>query len=206
MKIRTSLLFACMIVVPMLAMFSHKIPPDFRQAARRHLWEPAQRALAGGETALAPAAVASMPTVAISETPVSPDPVSPNPVSPNPGPHGPASPEPLSPEPAPFFAAPRPASPAPARAAAPPPASPREIESRLATLGGFAFECVPVTGDGGMHRCSCRVAVDPSGQLQRVFQSSGRDPAAAMQQLLEQVEVWKERMASNPTSPPARRF
>jgi hypothetical protein len=39
-----------------------------------------------------------------------------------------------------------------------------------------------------------------------VFQSSGRDPAAAMQQLLEQVEVWKERIASSPQSPPTRRF
>jgi hypothetical protein len=63
-----------------------------------------------------------------------------------------------------------------------------------------------VTADGGLHRCSCRVAADPSGQLQRVFQSSGRDPAAAMQQLLEQVEVWKERIASSPQSPPTRRF
>jgi hypothetical protein len=187
MKIRTFLLFACMIVVPMLAMFSHKIPPDFRQAARRHLWEPAQRALVGSETAPEAAAVASMPTVTISETVALP-------------------------APEPSFSEPEPASSAPARPAASllasprEPASPREIESRLAALGGFAFECVPETGDGGIHRCSCRVAADPSGQLQRVFQSSGRDPVAAMQQLLEQVEVWKERMASSPTSPPTRRF
>ncbi len=186
MKIRTFLLFACMIVVPLLAMFSHKIPPDVRQAARRHLWEPAQRALAGGETAPEPVVVASMPTVAISDTPVA------------------ANPAP--PDPAPSFAEPGPDPSAPARAAATPPASPREIESRLAALGGFAVECVPVTGAGGMHRCSCRVAADPSGQLQRVFQSSDRDPAAAMRKLLEQVEVWKERIASSPPASPARRF
>jgi hypothetical protein len=167
MKIRSFLLFACMIVVPLLAMFSHKIPPDFRQAARRHLWEPAQRALAGGETVPEPAAVAAMPTVAISDTPVPP---------------------------------------APVHAAASPPANLDEIEGRLAALGGFAVECAPVAADGGLHRCSCRVAADPSGQLQRVFQSSGRDPAAAMQQLLEQVEVWKERIASSPQLAPARRF
>jgi hypothetical protein len=181
MKIRTFLLFACMIVVPMLAMFSHKIPPDLRQAARRHLWEPAQRALAGGQTAPEPTVVAPMPTVAISDRVASPDP-------------------------APSFAEPEPASAAPARAAASPPASLREIEGRLAALGGLAVECVPVTGDGGMHRCSCRVAADPSGQLQRVFQSSDRDPAAAMQHLLEQVEVWKQRIASSPISAPVRRF
>jgi hypothetical protein len=181
MKIRSFLLFACMIVVPLLAMFSHKIPPDFRQAARRHLWEPAQRALTGGETAAEPAAVATMPTVAISETPVSPAPTQP-------------------------FPEPGPAAPAPMPAAAGEPANLHEIEGRLAALGGFAVECAPVTADGDLHRCSCRVSADPSGQLQRVFQSSGRDPAAAMQQLLEQVEVWKERIASSPQSPPARRF
>lgn len=167
MKIRSFLLFACMIVVPLLAMFSHKIPRDFRQAARRHLWEPAQRALTGAETALEPATVAAMPTVAISEPPVTPPPM---------------------------------------HAADSQPANLDEIEGRLAALGGFAVECAPVTADGGLHRCSCRVAADPSGQLQRVFQSSGRDPAAAMQQLLEQVEVWKERIASSPQSAPARRF
>lgn len=167
MKIRSFLLFACMIVVPLLAMFSHKIPPDVRQAARRHLWEPAQRALTGGGAAPEPAAVAAMPTVAISEAPVSP---------------------------------------APMRAVASQPASLDEIEGRLAALGGFAVACAPVSADGGVHRCSCRVAADPSGQLQRVFQSSGRDPATAMQHLLEQVEVWKERIASTPQSPPARRF
>jgi hypothetical protein len=186
MKIRTFLLFACMIVVPLLAMFSHKIPPDFRQAVRRHLWEPAHQALSDGGTSPEPAAVATLPTVAISETP--------------------AAPNPASPEPAQPFPEPEPASSAPARAAANAPATLREIEGRLAALGGFAVECVPVTGAGGMHRCSCRVAADPSGQLQRVFQSSDRDPAAAMRHLLEQVEVWKERIASSPPASPARRF
>lgn len=167
MKIRSFLLFACMIVVPLLAMFSHKIPPDVRQAARRLVWEPAQRALNGSKTGPEPAAVAAMPTVAISETIASPDPVPTAPILPSDLP---------------------------------------EIEVRLAALGGFAVECVPMTADGGMHRCSCRVAADPSGQLQRVFQSSGRDPVAAMQQLLGQVETWKERIASSPSSAPAGRF
>lgn len=181
MKIRSFLLFACMIVVPLLAMFSHKIPPDVRQAARRFVWEPAQRALNGDKTGPEPAAVAAMPTVAVSETIASPalaqtypDPAQ---TSPDPVPTAPILPSDL-----------------------------REIEGRLAALGGFAVECLPVTADGGMHRCSCRVAADPSGQLQRVFQSSGRDPVVAMQQLLGQVEAWKERIASSPSSAPAGRF
>lgn len=40
MKVRTFLLFACMIVVPGLAMFSHRVPAEFRSAARSALWDP----------------------------------------------------------------------------------------------------------------------------------------------------------------------
>ena len=36
-----------MIVVPLLAMFSHKIPRELRSAARERLWEPAWQAIAG---------------------------------------------------------------------------------------------------------------------------------------------------------------
>jgi hypothetical protein len=179
MKIRSFLLFACMIVVPMLAMFSHQIPPEVRLAARRHLWEPAQRALSGSKPAPEPEVVAAMPTAAIDAA----DPITkpfPDPVSP-----------PL---------------PAPEPRAALPSGTVREIEGRLAALGGFAFECVPVTADDSLHRCACRVAADPSGQLQRVFQASGPEPVAAMQQLLEQVQAWKERIAANPPATPTGRF
>ena len=40
MKVRTFLLFACMIVVPGLAMFSHRVPAEFRTATRCALWDP----------------------------------------------------------------------------------------------------------------------------------------------------------------------
>jgi len=40
MKVRTCLLFACMIVVPGLAMFSHRVPAEFRAATRCALWDP----------------------------------------------------------------------------------------------------------------------------------------------------------------------
>ena len=96
--------------------------------------------------------------------------------------------------------------PAPEPRAAVPPGTVREIEGRLAALGGFAVECVPVTADGSLHRCACRVAADPSGQLQRVFQASGPEPVAAMEQLLEQVQAWKQRIAANPSATPTGRF
>ena len=45
MKLRSSLLIACMVIVPLLAMFSHKIPRQARAAAREHVWNPVQQAI-----------------------------------------------------------------------------------------------------------------------------------------------------------------
>lgn len=183
MKIRSSLLFACMLVVPLLAMFSHKIPPDLRQAARRHVWEPAQRSLM---TAFGSAAEPA--TAAVTHAPVTPA----------------LALEPTEPPPAKTLAS-LPAEPVRMIAA-----DRSGIEDRLAALGAFSFECAPVNGADGLHRCSCRVAADPSGQLQRVFQSSDRDPGVAMQQLLGQVQAWRQRIAAGQPSPgapaPPRRF
>jgi len=40
MKIRTSLIFACMTVVPALALLSHHLPGEVRSAVRCRLWQP----------------------------------------------------------------------------------------------------------------------------------------------------------------------
>ena len=40
MKVRTCLIFACMTVVPALALLSHRVPGEFRDAVRCRLWEP----------------------------------------------------------------------------------------------------------------------------------------------------------------------
>jgi hypothetical protein len=40
MKVRTSLIFACMIVVPCLALFSHRVPGELRARMRSCLWPP----------------------------------------------------------------------------------------------------------------------------------------------------------------------
>ncbi|MEI6037948.1 MAG: hypothetical protein WCQ91_08500, partial [Planctomycetota bacterium] len=45
MKFRSLLLFACMVFVPLMAMFSHKIPSGFREAVRQQIWNPARLAL-----------------------------------------------------------------------------------------------------------------------------------------------------------------
>jgi hypothetical protein len=176
MKIRSSLLFACMLVVPLIAMFSHKIPPDLRLSARRHIWDPARKSIlhAFGGAAETPV-VPSPTTVAVSP------------------------------------AEPMPVKAAHVQRAARSLGTRKEIEDRLVELGAFSLECAPGTDAGGLQRCSCRVAADPSGQLQRVFQASEPDPVSALHNLLEQVQLWKQRMAAAPPagqSPPAqtRRF
>lgn len=40
MKVRTCLIFACMTVVPALALFSHQVPGELRARVRSCLWQP----------------------------------------------------------------------------------------------------------------------------------------------------------------------
>lgn len=73
MKVRACVLVVCMTVVPGLAMFSHHVPADVRQAARCHLWQPVADWLrtsepAAGVTAPVPAA----PVVETAPAPASP--------------------------------------------------------------------------------------------------------------------------------------
>ena len=69
----------------------------------------------------------------------------------------------------------------------------RALEARLTALGAIAFECQPVPGSAGLFASGCRVPVDPTGQLQRVFQATGSDPATATEALVAQVQAWRQR-------------
>ena len=165
MKLRSLLLLTCMAVVPLLAMFSHKIPRDWRLAVQR---------LARGEGFSAPRAPSVQPPAA---PPSHAD-------------------QPQLAEPSGLATAAPPSVRTPPEAAA---ASGMRaaVEDQLAALGAVSIECVPLAG-GGMHRCSCRVPADPTGQLQRLFQTSHPDPAVAMKTLLGQVQFWKHRLAARP--------
>lgn len=147
MKLRSAVLLACLAIVPLLAMFSHKIPRDWRRMVR-------QAAHGATEPPLA-------------QAPSTID-------------------DPLPPPRRP---------PAPLPSAAGEPHEPLSVADRLRGLGAVSIECVPLAG-GTMHRCSCRVAADPSGQLQRVFQTSNPDPATGMRNLLGQVQFWKHQLAA----------
>lgn len=66
--------------------------------------------------------------------------------------------------------------------------------TRLASLGAVAIECRPLPGNAG-HLASCRVPVDPEGQLQRVFQAQGLDADAALRELAGAVSAWRRPVA-----------
>lgn len=167
MKVRTFLLFACMIVVPGLAMFSHRVPAEVRSATRCALWDPIQSwaehwskpdsgdAVGGDDAAGADAEDAAGPlqdrlsglvgvdqrTGAVGQSV-----------------QGPAG--------------------------------------RLAALGAAAVDCRPLDPQTGRHVASCRVAIDASGQLHRVFQADGDSSQEAVSSLADQVEEWRERLAA----------
>ena len=189
MKLRSLLLVSCMLVVPALAMFSHWIPTEFRAATRRGF---------------------AAATSGVLGTPAEAGNVPPPPTTP-PTAGAPAASPSL-----------RPIAAQPAAAAVAEPATPpmvaqladrtrqvrdqqardqQAIEAQLEAAGAVSFDCQPLPGPEGLYSSSCRVPVDATGQLQRVFQATGHNPGAASAALLEQVMGWRQRAVTQ--SPPA---
>ncbi|MEI6239280.1 MAG: hypothetical protein WCR51_02715 [Planctomycetia bacterium] len=188
MKLRSCLLFACMAVVPLVAMFSHKIPREWRLAMQRFSRGAAPTANPARVPEPAPPAVVPVAAVPAPTPPRPPEPISPpadlRPVT---AAVGNTTPPATPPQPSP-----------PQLVAAEDAARSRgTIEDRLRALGAVSIECVPMM-QGTSYRCSCRVPADPSGQLQRVFQSSNPDPVVALRNLHGQVQFWKHRLATRP--------
>jgi len=181
MKLRSCLLVACMAVVPLAAMFSHTIPRDWRLAAQRFA---AARFEQGAGFAWG---AARGPGIAHAEEPTR----AMEPAAPPGATHG-------SRPPAPLQAIAVSAVPI-ARVTDDASLAQTEVERQLTALGAVAFECARMP-TGGLHRCSCRVPADPSGQLHRVFQSSNPDPVVALRNLLGQVQFWKHRLDTQPAS------
>ncbi len=220
MKLRSILLVSCMLVVPALAMFSHLIPAEVRAAARRSF----SAATASCLGTPAEAGTVPSPAIAASTQPASPAkaieatgflPAATAPTSTETGLPPAASGLP----PAPPGGSATAAGPLPVGAASAAPAAPatpplvtqladrtrqlrdqlardqQAIETQLKSVGAVSFECQPLPGSDGLFSSSCRVPVDATGQLQRVFQASGHDPGSASAALLAQVTAWRQRMA-----------
>ena len=170
MKVRTCLIFACMTVVPALALLSHRVPEEFRNAVRCRLWEPIEAWVTG----LSRPDTSTVAILPLDE----------------------------SPEPPPVATTPAASLPT-VSIGGPPPA-----QDSLAALGATAIDCRPLDGVAGTHVAACRVAVDESGQLHRVFQASGQSPEEAVAALVEVVRGWRQRLAAGGFAPDAspRRF
>lgn len=191
MKVRSFVLIACMLIVPALALFSHLTPPSVRQFLRQM----GQQAVDAATASPAPSrgiASASAPKTA-------PDP------APVPAPTPPVRAFAATPPPVVLPSIAVPATPAPA--ASLPRDVPRsqqewatlaELRERLIALGATAIDCKPGPGNGSLHTCSCRVAVDAEGQLHRMFHGVGPDAALAMRSLLDRVEAWRAQQAAAP--------
>jgi hypothetical protein len=200
MKLRSALLIACLIVVPLLAMFSHKVPTATRSAIRERLWDPMIRPLASALGLSAPPPTSPPPRQATASLPTA-DPS-----------------QPLQPSQALGLGEPDVAI----AGKAPPPAillgsedslpiggaTGREsLEARLRALGATRIDWTPGQGGDGLHRCSCRIPAEPSGQLHRIFQAAATDPVAALDNLVGQVTAWSMRSGGTAASPamPLRR-
>jgi hypothetical protein len=168
MKVRTCVMFACMTIVPALAMFSHQLPAGLREAMRTRIWEPVENWVAS-LTKREPAKIGRVSNVAAIEAPATP----------------PAA-EPVT-EPRPV--------PGDVVAIARQPQTRSPSAEALAALGAMVLDCRPFDGLAGTHIASCRMAVDASGQLHRVFQAAGGSPDEAFASLLDTVRAWKERTA-----------
>lgn len=170
MRVRSLLLGVCMVVVPALALFSHHIPPGLTAAVRATVSRRVAAWWGRTESAEVPRDAAALP---------------------------------LDGPPAPPTAAVAAVVPSPQAVAGGPQPNPdgstaarRTAEDRLLELGATAIECQPLPGGSGTLVASCRVAVDASGQLQRVFQAAGPEPTAAFERLLAEVRAWRQRAAA----------
>ena len=233
MKLRALLLLSCMVVVPSLAMFSHLIPAEFRTVARRGftaatsgwLGTPAEAGtaapLAASTSAPLSAGTSLDAGLASATTGLRPAATGATPAATG----SPAGSNGLAPVSETHVAQAEPAPPPLVAQLADRTRQVRDqqardqqaIETQLKAMGAVSFDCQPLPGAEGLHSSSCRVPVDATGQLQRVFQATGHDPNAASAALLEQVTAWRQRAALQPSaaatgdmdgggSPPGDRF
>lgn len=209
MKIRSGLLVACMIVVPLLAMFSHHIPRSAARAAGELTWDLVE-AQVSSIVGKAPAEedsprVAAPPELAAGQKPAAPEAAAWK--AANGAAAAPTDSRDLHPRVA-HAPAHAPATRRQAGASdghippqtSPPPAADRGgVAGRLVDLGATDIECHSEPGAGGRHRATCRIPVDAAGQLHRVFQATGPDRSTAERNLLTEVMARKHRMAAAPS-------
>lgn len=185
MKLRSLMLVMCMVVVPFLAMFSHRFPAAVRTKAHELLLSPLRELVSTVAQATAASQAADSPSAFLAADARLPGPLLAAPTG---------STETGS-EPPPLEVSNQPAIEAPGRAAA-------GLAEQLAALGAMRLILDPATAPGQPSRGSCRLPVDDSGQLHRLFQAVGPDEQTVLADLVHQVLRWKQRMTTRPVEVP----
>lgn len=224
MKIRTFLLFICMVVVPLLAMFSHKIPTEIRAACGELVLQPAidliETVARSADTEPASPAVDLEAPPAAPFLAGTPQPQGQAPLASAQGGNGPgpatAASTALAPAAGIAEASPMPAAMPPQ--AAPPSTWPQQtlastsgvpvgperastqpLRGALAAAGVQRLTIQPAADGSGRLHGSCRLAVDARGELQRLFHTQALSETETLQNLLDQVSRWQQRLAARPT-------
>ena len=184
MKFRTFLMSVCMIIVPMIAMFSHKIPTEMRTACGELLIAPLNylseilfQPSVASPTSQEIATFDSAPNVSLlahqdSHRERADDPNTLNQSSSSQQPqHLPVVETPSS-----------------------------SFRDQLIATGVHRLIVEPATDRRGWYDGSCRIAVDAQGELQRLFHAHASTESATFEKLLKQVQLWKQQVPARITA------
>ena len=179
MKFRTFLMFICMTIVPMIAMFSHKVPTAMRTAC--------------GELLVAPinyfCEIIFRPPVASSAgQEMSAFDTAPNvPLLVNRDSHLDISDDPNTSTESSLLQRTQP---------------PTEVKTptsscrdQLIAAGVHRILVEPASDSSGGYHGSCRIAVDAQGELQRLFHAHASTESATLEKLLQQVYHWQQQVS-----------
>ncbi len=201
MKLRSTILFACLLFVPLVAMFSHKIPRGVREGFRDHVWRPAVArvsAWVAGEADRGGHAVERSLSELVSPVVRQAERAATDRIAAD------AAPAATDPPPAPVVAPPAMLPAVAVQSTLLPKQSRAALEERLAAIGAIGLKLKPPQEPSGVHVAACRVPADASGQLQRLFQATGPTPEISLERLASQIEAWRLRMASADREPAGR--
>jgi hypothetical protein len=163
---RAFVMLACAVVIPVLAMYGASWSEILKKFQNLHC--PAILNLASASTPT-PAPPSEAPRFA---------------------PNSPA----IEPQPAPMGSSALPASPAETGSAAAGPSAYRDIQDRLQKLGATYYVLESWGNDQQLYRFCCKMAVAGSADYVHCFEATHADPLQAMQQVLRQVETWRDGM------------
>ena len=179
MKFRTFLMFICMIIVPMIAMFSHKVPTAMRTAC--------------GELLVAPISYFSEiifrpPVTSSTGQEISLFDTAPNvPLLVNRDSHLDISDDRNTSTESSLLKRTQP---------------PTEVKTptsscrdQLIAAGIHRLLVEPASDSSGGYHGSCRIAVDAQGELQRLFHAHAPTESATLEELLQQVRHWQQQVS-----------